>query len=83
MYAHTCVYMHTHLQVTEKLMEAEEKKLRVLKAEIEASKHSDTAGDTEKVHTTHTSLILRLLFRTRKPGDEATQHTHTSTQEWS
>ena len=51
MHAHTCVYMHTHLQVTEKLMEAEEKKLRVLKAEIEASKHSDTAGDTEKVHT--------------------------------
>ena len=30
-------------------MEAEEKKLRVLKAEIEASKHSDTAGDTKKV----------------------------------
>lgn len=81
MYAHTCVYMHTHLQVTEKLMEAEEKKLRVLKAEIEASKHSDMAGDTEKVHTTHTSLILRLLFRTRNPGNEATQHAHTSTQE--
>ena len=74
-YVHTCVYMHTHLQVTEKLMEAEEKKLRVLKAEIEASKHSDTAGDTEKVHTCtqHTpSLILRLLFRTGKPGNEAT-----------
>lgn len=44
------VYLYTHdIQVTEKLMEAEEKKLRVLKAEIEASKHSDTAGDTEKV----------------------------------
>ena len=35
-------------------MEAEEKKLRVLKAEIEASKHSDTAGSSDKVLTRHT-----------------------------
>lgn len=34
-------------QVTEKLLEAEEKKLRVLKAEIEASKHMDK--DSSKV----------------------------------
>ena len=65
--------MHTHLQVTEKLMEAEEKKLRVLKAEIEASKHSDTAGGTEKVHTCtqHTPASFS-DFRTGKPGNEAT-----------
>jgi len=44
----------THTQVTEKLMEAEEKKLRVLKAEIEASKHSDAAGSSDKVLTGHT-----------------------------
>ena len=37
------------LQITEKLLEAEEKKLRVLKAEIEASKRIDAAKDTSKV----------------------------------
>lgn len=37
------------LQITEKLLEAEEKKLRVLKAEIEASKRTDAAKDTSKV----------------------------------
>lgn len=36
-------------QITEKLLEAEEKKLRVLKAEIEASKHTDAAKDSSKV----------------------------------
>lgn len=36
-------------QVTEKLLEAEEKKLRVLKAEIEASKHIDATKDSSKV----------------------------------
>ena len=51
---HTHTHTHTHTQVTEKLMEAEEKKLRVLKAEIEASKHSDTAGSSDKVLTRHT-----------------------------
>ena len=35
----TCV-----MQVTEKLLEAEDRKLKVLKAEIEASKHSDAAA---------------------------------------
>lgn len=35
------------LQITEKLLEAEEKKLRVLKTEIEASKHSDAAGGSK------------------------------------
>ena len=38
-------------QITEKLLEAEEKKLRVLKAEIEASKHVDAAKDSSKVMT--------------------------------
>lgn len=37
------------LQITEKLLEAEEKKLRVLKAEIEAGKRTDAAKDTSKV----------------------------------
>lgn len=37
------------VQITEKLLEAEEKKLRVLKAEIEASKHSDAPKDSSKV----------------------------------
>ena len=41
-------------QITEKLLAAEEKKLKVLKAEIQASKkHSDTREDAAKV-----SLIL-------------------------
>lgn len=39
-------------QITEKLLEAEERKLRVLKAEIEASKHSDAARDSSKVKST-------------------------------
>ena len=42
-------------------MEAEEKKLRVLKAEIEASKHSDAAGSSDKVHT-HTIHTHGRLF---------------------
>ena len=37
------------LQITEKLLDAEERKLRVLKAEIEASKHSDATGGSSKV----------------------------------
>lgn len=40
-----------YLQITEKLLEAEEKKLRVLKTEIEASKHSDAAEGSKKVTT--------------------------------
>ena len=37
-------------QITEKLLAAEEKKLKVLKAEIQASKrHSDTREDAAKV----------------------------------
>lgn len=39
------------LQVTEKLMQAEEKKLKVLKSEIEAGRHSDSAASSAKVHT--------------------------------
>ncbi len=38
-----------YLQVTEKLLEAEEKKLRVLKTEVEASKHSDTGDNSKRV----------------------------------
>jgi len=38
-----------YLQITEKLLEAEEKKLRVLKTEIEASKHSDKTENSHKV----------------------------------
>ncbi len=38
-----------YLQVTEKLLEAEEKKLRVLKTEVEASKHSDAGDDSKRV----------------------------------
>ena len=45
-----------YLQVTEKLLEAEEKKLRVLKTEIEASKHSDSAEDSHKVSACYTSM---------------------------
>lgn len=37
------------LQVTEKLMQAEEKKLKVLKSEIEAGRHSDSAVSSAKV----------------------------------
>lgn len=40
-------------QITEKLLAAEEKKLKVLKAEIQASKkHSDTREDAAKVSLT-------------------------------
>ncbi|XP_064396126.1 ras-GEF domain-containing family member 1B-like [Halichondria panicea] len=35
-------------EVTEKLLEAEEKKLRVLKTEVEASKHSDAGDDSKR-----------------------------------
>ncbi len=38
-----------YIQVTEKLLEAEEKKLRVLKTEVEASKHSDTGDSSKRV----------------------------------
>lgn len=38
------------LQVTEKLMQAEEKKLKVLKSEIEAGRHSDSAASSAKVY---------------------------------
>lgn len=44
------------LQVTEKLMQAEEKKLKVLKSEIEAGRHSDSAASSAKVHTLRTGL---------------------------
>ncbi len=37
------------LQITEKLLEAEEKKLHVLKAEIEAGRRTDANRDTSKV----------------------------------
>ena len=43
------LYYYVMPQITEKLLQAEEKKLRVLKAEIEAGKHTDTARDTAKV----------------------------------
>ena len=36
-------------QITEKLLESEEKKLRVLKREIEASKQTDAPKDSSKV----------------------------------
>jgi hypothetical protein len=36
-------------EVTEKLMEAEEKKLKVLKLEIEAGRHGDSAATSSKV----------------------------------
>ena len=36
-----CIHI---MQVTEKLLEAEDRKLKVLKAEIEASKHGDVAA---------------------------------------
>ena len=39
------------LQITEKLLEAEEKKLQVLKAEIEAGRRTDASKDTSKVKT--------------------------------
>ncbi len=38
-----------YLQITEKLLEAEEKKLRVLKTEIEANKLSDAVEGSKKV----------------------------------
>lgn len=41
---------HLLPQVTEKLMQAEEKKLRVLKLEIEAGRHSDSTSTSNKVH---------------------------------
>ena len=51
-------------QVTERLLEAEDKKLKVLKAEIEASKHSDAAtSSTEKVHIPNPKL------QAIKPGE--------------
>jgi len=37
------------LQITEKLLEAEEKKLQVLKSEIEAGRRTDASKDTSKV----------------------------------
>ena len=49
-------------QITEKLLEAEEKKLRVLKAEIEASKHSDVVSrDKSKVRVCLVVCVF-LLF---------------------
>lgn len=54
-------------QITEKLLEAEEKKLRVLKAEIEASRHLDAAKDSSKVSIDDTiaeplfNVVLLLL----------------------
>ena len=45
-------------QITEKLLAAEEKKLRVLKAEIQASKkHSDTGGDAAKVSSKESIMV--------------------------
>lgn len=43
------LYYYVMPQITEKLLEAEEKKLRILKAEIEAGKHSDAGKDEAKV----------------------------------
>ncbi len=40
-------------QITERLLETEEKKLRILKAEIEASKHTDSPKDSSKVKELH------------------------------
>ena len=47
-----------YLQVTERLLEAEEKKLRVLKTEIEASKHLDSAEGSHKVSAYYASHAL-------------------------
>ena len=50
-------------QITEKLLAAEEKKLKVLKAEIQASKkHSDTREDAAKVSPTHYSKLVQYLY---------------------
>ena len=48
---------HVVTQVTEKLMEAEEKKLKVLKFEIEAGRHGDSAATSSKVEL-HTFRLL-------------------------
>ena len=42
------LYYYVMPQITEKLLEAEEKKLRVLKAEIEAGKHTKDAAKVIK-----------------------------------
>ena len=45
------LYYYVMPQITEKLLEAEEKKLRVLRREIEAGKHTDAGKDAAKVNS--------------------------------
>lgn len=61
-----CTYV---MQVTEKLLEAEDRKLKVLKAEIEAGKHSDAAAASSS-KVSHACEVLLSCFTGEDQGQK-------------